>query len=101
MTGQSPDQEIDLLVEVSPTGRERGEWQPRTQLPCAIHCTGGEPAQVDQMATEASGDLPTHARFEHDATAEPRRDGDLGGPSYPPRSGSAQARALRCAGGRD
>ena len=90
--GQSPDQEIDLLVDVPAAGRKRGERQTRAQLLRAIRRAGAERSQADRIAIEAGDDFSVRARFERDVTDEP---GGKGLPAQPVALSLFRERASR------
>src|SRR5262249_20203503 len=71
MPGQSPDQYVNLLVDVPATGRKRGEWQTNAQFLCASRRARAERSQIDRMATEASDDMSACVRLERDMAVEP------------------------------
>ena len=62
-SGQSPDQQIDLLVDVSAAGGKRGKWQTRAQVLRAIRRARAELSQADRIALETGGDFAVRARL--------------------------------------
>ena len=95
--GQSPDQQIDFLVDRAAVGRKRTERQACAQLLRARHRAGAEFSQADRIAIEAGGDTPVRLRFERDVTAQPGGNAGCRGPPPFVFSGSAQAgMTLRC-----
>ena len=71
VSGQSPDQELNLLVDAPALGRKRAERQTRAQVLRAIRRAGAELSQAHRMAIEAGDDVSVRARFERDVSAEP------------------------------
>ena len=69
--GQSPDQEIDFLVDRTALLRKRGERQPHAQILRAFHRSRAELSQGDRMAVEAREDISVRLRFERDVGAQP------------------------------
>ena len=73
MSGQSPDQSIDLLVEAAAAGGEGVERQTRAQRLHAVRRGRAELPQPDRMTINAGDDLSVRARFEGDVSGEPGR----------------------------
>ena len=71
--GQSPDEELSLLVDFPVVSRKQAQRQARTQLLHTIRSSRAELAHTDRLAIDAGDDLSTRMRF--DGHARP----DLGG----------------------
>jgi len=97
--GQSPHQELNLLLDAPALGLERAERQTRAQGLRAIRRRGAELSQADRMAIEAGDDVSAGARFERDVSAEPGGESCRRSSSPSLCSGSAQAGMTLRSGG--
>jgi len=79
--GQSPDQQIDFLVDAA-VRRKRGERQACSKRLRAGRRLGAEFSQTDRIAVEVGDDISVRLRFERDVTDQPGRNGRR---SDPPR----------------
>ena len=98
--GQSPDQEINFLVDGALPGKG-AKRQTRAQLLRAFHRDGAEPSEAFGIAIEAGGEISIRLRFKRDVRAEPGGNDRWRDPPHLVFCGSAQTETASQVWGRN